>query len=190
MHLTSGFELTTAITNVFIFIVSIYGFFKIKNNTLWKLFYLFVSIDSFLGTIIYGFIMTNSANIILWLILAIFFTLTINTFLIIFLNYKIKHLIIFSILLSILMLVEIHFGLNFILTFTLYVLLALIICTYKIIKSNKKNKKYFLLGITSQFIGGIIMLSKLELSYLNHNGLYYIFMVLSMLFFLAGIEKE
>lgn len=191
MHLTTGYELTTAITNVIIFIISFYGFFKIKKkDKLWKLFFFLMSVDSFIGSIVHGLTMTTSLNIILWIILSIFFTFTVNTFLVIFLKYKVKHIIILSVLLSILMLVEIYNGLDFILTFTIYVLISMIISTIFIIKSKDKNKKYYIYAIISQFIGGIFMLTNIKVCYLNHNGVYHLFMALTMLLFLLGVNKK
>ena len=64
---TAGYELTTAITNLLIFIVGFYGIFKIKNDKLWKMFFILMSIDSLLGFIVHGFVMTLTTNIILWI---------------------------------------------------------------------------------------------------------------------------
>ena len=90
MHLTHGYDLTTAITNLFIFVTSVYGFIKIKNKK-WKLFYLFMSIDSLLGALVHGIYLSMETSLILWLILAIFFTITINTLFSIFLKFKIRY---------------------------------------------------------------------------------------------------
>ena len=154
MHLTSGYELTTSITNIFIFIMSIYGFLKIKKDKKWKLFFLFMSIDSFLGVIVHGFVMSIQLNVVLWIMLSAMFTITINTLLAIFLKFKIRYIIILSVLFIILIITQIYFGFNFILTFALYVLLAMTLSVYFIIKDNIKNKKYFLLCFLFQLIGG------------------------------------
>ena len=190
MRLTSGIELTTAITNVVIYIVSLYGFFAIKKDKLWKFFYFLMTIDSFLGVIVHGLEMSIQLNVLLWLILAITFTITVNTFLVIFLKIKARYIILFSILLSLLLLAEIHHGMDFILTFTLYVLLSIIISTYKIVKSKINNKEYFLAGILVQITGGILMLSKVSIGEVNHNGIYHLFMALTLAIFLIGIKKN
>ena len=85
MHLTSGYELSTSITNILIFLVSLYGFITIKKDKLWKLFFLLMSIDSLMGVIVHGLVMTIELNTILWIIMAILFTITINTLFVIFL---------------------------------------------------------------------------------------------------------
>lgn len=189
MHLTSGYELTTSITNIFIFIMSIYGFLKIKKDKKWKLFFLFMAIDSFLRVIVHGFVMSIQLNVVLWIMLSAMFTITINTLLAIFLKFKIRYIIILSVLFIILIITQIYFGFNFILTFALYVLLAMILSVYFIIKDNIKNKKYFLLGFLFQLIGGLFMLSKIKLPIINHNGIYHIFMTITLIYFYIGANK-
>ena len=63
--LTKGFELTTAITNLIIFIVSICCYKNIKKKNIWNKFYLFLIFDSFLGIIVHGIKMSTMINIIL-----------------------------------------------------------------------------------------------------------------------------
>ncbi|MBR4178841.1 MAG: hypothetical protein IKR57_05810 [Bacilli bacterium] len=189
MHLTHGYDLTTAITNLFIFVTSVYGFIKIKDKK-WKLFYLFMSIDSLLGALVHGIYLSMETSLILWLILAVFFTITINTLFSIFLKFKIRYIIILSVLLSILVIVQLHFDFNFILTFALYVLVVILICIYHLFKDTYPNKNYFIYGFISQVIGGIIMLSKIKISILDHNGIYHLFMVLTLIFFYIGITKK
>ena len=126
MEFTNGFELSTAITNVIIFVVSIICFFKIKKYNLWKFFFLCMCADSFLGVIVHGIVMSQTLNNILWIILSLMFTITINTLFCIFLKLKYRHIIILSVLLSILLCIQLFLDINFILTFVLYVLLRCI----------------------------------------------------------------
>ena len=77
--LTGGYELTTAITNLIIFITSVFCYTRIKNNKLWKMFYLLMCLDSFMGVIVHGLNINNTVLNVLWIILSILFTITINT---------------------------------------------------------------------------------------------------------------
>ena len=191
LNFTTSYELTTAITNVFIFIVSFYGFIKIKKKEkLWKIFFLLMSLDSFLGCIVHGISMTIEMNVLLWIILSILFTFTINTYLISFLKYKARYVIILSVLLSFLLIVEIYNSMDFILTFTIYVIVALLISVYFVIKEKYKNKNYYLISIIILFIGGIFMLSDIHIGCLNHNGILHIFMTITMILLYLGIKKN
>ena len=188
MELTSGFELTTAITNAIIFIVSIICFFKIKKNNLWKFFFLCMCVDSFLGVIVHGVVMSKAVNNFLWIILAIMFTVTINTLFCIFIKLKFRHIILLSVLLSILLCIQLALDLNFLLTFVLYVLLIMIVCTYYIVKS--KNKILYLIGFLIQLIGGILMLCKCKISVINHNGICHIATAITLIFLYLGSKKD
>ena len=88
------------------------------------------------------------------------------------------------------MLTLFYYGMNFLLIFDFYVLLAMIINTYSIFKYNIKNKDYFLLGIVIQLIGGIILLTDFKEGYLDHNGVYHIFMAITMIMFYIGVKKN
>ena len=187
MEITNGFELTTAITNIIILIVSIICFIKVRR-TLWKFFFLCMIIDSFLGTIAHGIVMNGTINNIIWAVLAIFFTFTINTLLCIFLRLKFKHIFILSLLLSILLGIQLLLNIDFILTFTFYVLLIMIICTICILK--RKNRMMYLIGFLVQLIGGIFMLSKVNIGVLNYNGIYHLFMALTLVFLYLGYRKD
>ena len=187
--MTSGYELTTAITNIFIFIVSLFCLFKIKSKP-WKYFYLFMCIDSFMGVIAHGIKMSQKTNDIIWIILSILFTITINLLLYVFKNIKIKNVIILSSILSVIMLIQLFLNSNYLLTFVIYVLIAFLIIIYSVIKSNYKNQKYYLIGFIVQIIGGILMLFKTKIWILNHNGICHLFTVLTLIIFYLGIQKK
>lgn len=190
MHLTSGYELTTSLTNAIIFLVSVYGFLTIKKDKLWRLFFFLMSIDSLLGVIVHGLVMSLQLNIILWIILSIFFTITVNTFLVIFLRFKVRHIVILSVLLTLFMLVLIYFGMDFIFYFTMYVLLVMVINIYYTIKDNIKNKKYFLIGYLVLLIGGVLMLTNAKFLGLDHNGLCHVFIAITLLIFIRALKKN
>ena len=185
---TTGIELTTALTNVVIFIVSIFGYIKIKNK-LWKMFYLLMSIDSFLGIIAHGIVMSQTVNNILWVILTIIFTITINMFLCIFGNMKLKTNYIMSGILSIILLLLFYLGKDYLLVFSYYCLIIVIISIYFIIK-KMKDKLWYLLGFASQIVGGILLLCRVSMGLINYNGIYHLFAALTLIFFYIGIKKS
>ena len=187
--ITKSYELTTALTNLFIFIVSVYCFFNIKNKN-WKVFFFLMIIDSFLGTIVHGIVINDSIKTIIWTLLAIFFVFTINSLLLIFTNIKIRYPIYLSGLVSILLLTLYFLDMNFLLVFTFYSLLIIIITFIYLIRSNLKNKDYFVIGYISQIIGGIFLLSRIKLNYLNYNGIYHLFMMITLIFFYIVIKKK
>ena len=187
--ITSGYELTTAITNVFIFLVSLFCYIKV-NNKPWKNFFLFMCIDSFLGVIAHGIVMNKIVNDFLWIIISVLFTITINLFLNIILNIKMKHIILLSTTLSLIMLSQLFLNMNFLLTFTIYVLLIIIISVYYVIKKNLKNKYYILLGFLFQIIGGILLLCRVKIGLFNYNGIYHLFTTISLIPFYLGAQKK
>lgn len=191
MHLTTGIELTTAISNIFILVVSILGLIKIKKDGLWRLFFILMTMASAMGVIVHGIAMSIEMNTILWIILSIIFTFTINTFLVIFMKFKIKHIIILSVLLTVFMLVQIYFDLDYILSFTLYVLLIVIISFYYLLKDKEiKNKKYFIAAFLVTLIGGSTVFTDIKIYSLNHNGIAHLFLAISLLLFIIGLKKE
>ena len=80
--------------------------------------------------------------------------------------------------------------LDYILTFTLYVLLIVIISFYFLIRSEYKNKRWFVLGFINILIGGILLLSKAKIGLLNHNGIIHLFLVVTLILFYIGIKKK
>jgi hypothetical protein len=74
---TSGYELTTALTNAIILLISLFCALKVKSNKLWRMFFILMFIDAFFGVIVHGFVMSINLNVVLWIILTIFFTITI-----------------------------------------------------------------------------------------------------------------
>ena len=184
---TSGFELTTAITNILIFIVSFYAY-KNTNDRLWKLFFGLVSIDAFIGTIVHGIVMSELVNNILWIILSLFFTVTVNTILAIFIKKDIKFILLSSIVLSLILLLEMALGLDYIFTFVMCVLIVLLIGIVVIIK-NKPINIYILLGIVIELLGGLPYFLRLKILGLNHNGIIHLFLVITELFFYIGVKK-
>ena len=189
IEITSGYELTTSITNIFILIFSIFGYVEIKDKR-WNFFFLCMILDSFIGTIVHGIDMSELVYNLLWVFLAICFTMTINTLLGIYLNLKIRHIVYLSIIITFLIFIEMLFEIDFIFTFSMYVLLVLIICLYKIIKSSIIDNIWFLMGFLFEIIGGIFMLSKIKMSIINHNGIYHIFTVIALLCFYIGVNKN
>ena len=190
MHITSGFELTTSLTNILIFIASIYGVITVKKDKLWRLFFIMMSIDSFLGVIVHGIQMSTTVNNIFWAVLSVLFVITINTLLTIFFKLDLKYVIILSIVVTLALLIQLIFNMNFILTFTLYVLLVLILTFYKLLKMDIQNKKIFIWAYIVVVIGGIFLLSRIKLHYLNYNGICHIFTAIAIFMFALALKKD
>ena len=187
---TSGYELSTSITNIFIFVIGLYGSIKIKHDKLWKLFFILMSIDSFLGVVVHGLVMSDNVNNILWGIMSIIFAVTVNTLLGIFLKYNYKHIIVLSVLLCILLLSQLVFDMNYIFTFTMYVLLIVLITFIYIFVNNYNSKKWFVMGYIILVIGGILMLSKAKINVLNHNGICHLFIAVTLILFYIGVNNN
>ncbi|MBR6133656.1 MAG: hypothetical protein IKQ29_02935 [Bacilli bacterium] len=194
--MTSGYELSTAITNLFIFITSIFIFIKVKNNNRWNLFYLFLILDSFMGIIVHGISMSNNINNILWIILYILFSITFNLLLYIFCNMKLKNVFILSILIFIIMFIIFSISIKYNIknldniVILLYALLLVLISLYNIIKSNYIYKYYYIIGIIIQIIGIIPIFIKLNIGYFNYNGICHIFSNITIILLYLGIKKE
>ena len=146
--MTTGYELSTAITNLIIFITSIILILNIKNKP-FRWFYSFICIDSFMGVIVHGIRMSTTINTVLWIILYILFSITFNLLLYIFCNVKLKKVMIISLIVFIVMLITfiiaIKVPVNKLdnIVMLLYALCIVLISLYKIIKSDYKYKYYY-----------------------------------------------
>ena len=189
-YITTGYELTTAISNLCIFIVSVFGLINIKKDNLWKLFFLLMTIDSFFGVIVHGVVMSTKVNNILWIILTIMFAITVNIIFSIFMNFKYKYVLIFTIGLGVILLVQLALNMNYLLTFTIYAILSVIISiSYYLIK-NKGQRLWFALGFITPLVGAVPLLLKAKVGMINHNGIYHYFMMVSLIFFYIGVKKK
>lgn len=196
---TIGEEFTTAITNIFIMLISLYSFIKLRKeniSTYWKRFFFLLTIDGLLGFIIHGINLNQNIIDILWLFLLIGFSLTINNLLFFYLEKVIKvtkkHFIILTILIYLILFLEAIFKVEFLFTFMAYCIISLLI----VIFINLKYKKniYILIGIILQFIGGAFIFDQNFLIkiifYFDQNGIYHFFMMISCILFYLGCKKE
>lgn len=185
----SGYELTTGLTNLLILFSSLYCFIKLKKinyNKYWLLFYIFLMLGGFLGFAIHSFNINDLIVNILWIILLFIFICIIDSLL--FTEYKFnKYIVICSILLYLFMIVEVILNKDFIITFVIYVCINL----FFIIISFIRNKKYYyLLALLFQVIGGLILINRnIKMFYLDHNGIYHLFMVFTIIMFYIGNRK-
>ena len=101
-----------------------------------------------------------------------------------------KYVIILSIVVTLALLIQLIFNMNFILTFTLYVLLVLILTFYKLLKMDIQNKKIFIWAYIVVVIGGIFLLSRIKLHYLNYNGICHIFTAIAIFMFALALKKD
>ena len=189
LQITNGYELTKSLTNIVILIISLGSYFNTYNKK-WKLFFLLLIIDSLLGAIVHGIVISNIVKTVIWTMLSISFVCSVHMLLNIFVNIKLKYCMYLSIVMSIILLILYYLKYNFLLVFTWYVLLIMIISFYYIIKNNYKNKIYYILAYIAQLIGGILLLCKVNYSYLNYDGIYHLFMALTVLFFYIGVNKN
>lgn len=184
-----GYELWTGITNMIIVIVSIFSYINTKDKNFKRFFYLMI-IDGLLGFSIHTFNIGSSATNILWYVLAFFFTFTINQLLLIIIDnkkFQFKHSIILSIILYIVIFIERLLKIEFLYTFIFY---ALIILLISLIKTIKDKNYYILLGIIFQFIGGVLLLMRVKFLFLDYNGIYHLFMVLTLISFYKSAQKK
>ena len=192
--LTSGYELSTAITNLLIFITSIILILNIKKKP-FRWFYYFICIDSFLGVIVHGIKMSSLINEILWIILYLLFCITFNLLLHLFCNVKLKKVFIISLIsfifMALIFMCAIKFNINKLdnIVMLLYALSIVLYCLYNIIKKSPINK-YFIIGIIIQIIGIIPIFISLNIWYLNYNGICHLFTLITIIIFYLGIRKE
>ena len=187
---TSGFEMSTSITNVFILMVSLYGAITIKKDKLWRLFFVFMSIDSFMGVIAHGIQMSKTVNDIMWVIMTILFAITVNIIFGIFSKCKTKYITILSIILSIVLLIEFALDMYFLYTFDVYIIIIVLLSIYFLIKNDIKNKKLIIAGLSILFIAGYILFSKTTIGILNYNGLAHIILTITLIIFIIANKKH
>ena len=201
-YFTNGYELSTAITNLFISLFAFVSFFSIKKykNKLWNSFFVTLVIDGLLGFIIHGIQMSQGTINFYWAILLIGFCFTINILLAIFINemfsknkVKLLSIILLSILLYILLLVELLIEIDFLITFIIYACICLLIILFESINLLIKKKPYsiyYIFAIIFQVIGGLFLIYKKGLFIFDKNGIYHIYMILTILFFYLGCARK
>ena len=187
--ITSDFELTTSLTNVVILIVSIYCYLKVKQKS-WENFFMFVIIDSLIGSIAHGIVMSSITNNILWFALLIFFIITLISFAIIFVDQYQKEIIYISIIMMMILISQLLFDYNYVITFITYAIIIVIFTLYHIIKSKNKSKKWYILGILNILIGCPINYFKIEIGNINQNGIIHLIFAITLIILYIGIKKE
>lgn len=192
--ITTGYELSTAITNLMIFITSIILIRKIKIKS-FKWFYYFIAIDSFMGVIVHGIKMSSIVNTILWVILYLLFCITFNLLLHIFCNIKLKKVLLISLISFIMMfiiyMIAIKNHINNLdnIVMLLYAASIVFISLYHILKKDYINK-YYIVGIIIQIIGIMPIFFKINIGCLNYNGICHLFTLITIIIFYFGIKKE
>lgn len=200
-YFTNGYELSTAITNLFISLFAFISFFNIKKykNKLWNAFFITLVFDGILGFIIHGVNMSSGSVNFYWAILLIGFCFTINILLAIFINELIKekikllNIIILSIILYIVLLLELFVGIDFLITFIIYASICLLIITIESALALLKKNTYslfYILAIFFQVIGGLFLIYKKGIYIFDKNGVYHIYMILTILFFYLGSDRK
>lgn len=185
--MTNGYELITGLTNLLIFIIALILFFKINNKD-WKIFYFLMCICSLLGVLIHGINFSKEIIYYFWIVLSFFFCLTLNVLISIFTNKSKLFVILLTCIIYFIIILENIFHIDFLLSFIIYACVSLFLILYMILK--KKYNYNYLIGTFLQFIGGIFLLNKsfkISLLYLDKNGIYHLFMALTLIYFYKGI---
>lgn len=207
---TTDPEMTTALTDVLIAIVSLFGYYSSKkiianrNEKLsWKLFYIFLVFAGLFGFTIHGIKLDAFVIDILWKTLSFIFCIVVTLLLfasVFKLNskkIKKKYFIIFSfisLLIYIFMFIMASLGYDFLKLYIFYVgfclLLIVMIYIYLYFKRKEKNMIYFIIAILLQLIGGLILLGQstvIKVIWLfDFNSIYHIFLVFTLLLFIYG----
>ena len=153
---TNGYELTTAITNLIICAMSLYCLFKSKNKLkVWTVFYIVISIASFLGFIYHGIILNEEIKEYIWKVLTFMFCIGINSLLVVALN-EVKKLTNKKSILSV-----------FIMSFVLFVMFMLL--EFNNIDSFGYYKGYCAVSMIGMLLFYIIRLVKNKKSYTKHK---------------------
>ena len=212
---TSGTELTTALTDALIALLSIYIFIRFlylrfDNKYMrytWLFFFVFMFIAGTMGFIIHG--ITLNINVInsLWNVLLFIFCIILCLLLLTSVieiknnNINKKNVIMLScISLSIFIIIYVLslYGFDIVLLYSLFVGVSVIysLSVYFILyfKHKEKNNIYFIISILLQFIGGIVLTSKsfyikLFLEY-DYNSFYHVCLLFTLYLFYLGNKKR
>lgn len=186
--ITSGIELLTALTDALIFVVCLYCYLRITENKLWKFFFLLMGICSFLGTVAHGIVLSSKMMDLIWVVLVLFFSVTANTLLGIFMKSKAVTVTVLSLLVSVLLLIQMILEMDYLFTFTIYALIIVLVSFYYIIKGLYKSDKWLIIGFVIQFIGGVVVFSKASIYTFNHNCIYHTLLAITLLCFYKSIK--
>ena len=88
--------------------------------------------------------------------------------------------------------IELLFGMDIIPTFTGYAFLCIVIVTISLIKNGIKNNKDFFIGILMQYIGGLFIIFRSFYTFpiINHNGIYHLFLCITIYYFYRGVKES
>ena len=194
--MTSGSELITGLTNLIIMVTTLvilfkFREFKIDSKKIWYIFYISIIVDSMLGFIIHTFLWKNEIVNILWIVLSFVFCITLNSLLFTVIKYSsVSKLLILSVVMYLVFVIETVSGIDFLLTFItialFYIIYILYFYIHRYIKTCTKNDGFYIIALISQIIGGLFLLFKINISYFDKNGIYHLFMVLTIIFMFLG----
>lgn len=194
--MTNGSELITGLTNLIIMLTTLVILFKFKrlkidNKKIWYIFYISVIVDSLLGFVIHSFLWNSEVVNILWIVLSFIFCITLNSLLFTVIKYSsVSKLLIISIVMYLIFVIETLNGIDFLLTFILitlfYIVYILWFYIHRYVKTCTKKDRFYIISIIFQIIGGLFLLFKVNIFYFDKNGIYHMFMVLTIIFMFLG----
>lgn len=194
--MTNGSELITGLTNLIIMLTTLVILFKFKrlkidNKKIWYIFYISVVVDSLLGFVIHSFLWNSEIVNILWIVLSFIFCITLNSLLFTVIKYSsVSKLLIISIVMYLIFVIETLNGIDFLLTFILialfYIVYILWFYIHRYVKTCTEKDRFYIISIIFQIIGGLFLLFKVNIFYFDKNGIYHMFMVLTIIFMFLG----
>lgn len=194
--MTNGSELITGLTNLIIMLTTLVILFKYKrlkidNKKIWYIFYISVVVDSLLGFVIHSFLWNSEVVNILWIVLSFIFCITLNSLLFTVIKYSsVSKLLIISIVMYLIFVIETLNGIDFLLTFILitlfYIVYILWFYIHRYVKTCTEKDRFYIISIIFQIIGGLFLLFKVNIFYFDKNGIYHMFMVLTIIFMFLG----
>lgn len=194
--MTNGSELITGLTNLIIMLTTLVILFKYKrlkidNKKIWYIFYISVVVDSLLGFVIHSFLWNSEIVNILWIVLSFIFCITLNSLLFTVIKYSsVSKLLIISIVMYLIFVIETLNGIDFLLTFILitlfYIVYILWFYIHRYVKTCTEKDRFYIISIIFQIIGGLFLLFKVNIFYFDKNGIYHMFMVLTIIFMFLG----
>ena len=188
---TEGVAFSTALTNILIALVAMFGIALLEENKLWKQFFTLLLMVGFLGMIVHGIVMSKTLELILWIILAILITMTISTAFRLFTNCSKRRSTIITLIISIVLILELLFRPSWVVpTFVTYALVVVLITLYSLIKDGIWKNIGMFIGFIVLLLSAIVMYFKISCCSLNHDGLGHVLLVVGLIILLISIKKE
>lgn len=209
---TTGYEITTAATNLFNAVITAILTWKMIHfvkpdlrKVLWGITFLLFFLVCVFGAAVHGFVMTLEENIILWRYLYAVMSVMVASFTCAVVYEAdgpsdIKRTVIIAAVLAGVFLVlrvilEVRYHIGF-LAFTCYSAGSFLFCAVKLLSVRKKKPyvNYILAGIASLVIGSILQTMKgIKFHFIfdfDYNAVYHLFTLFLVLFVYKGLKES